>query len=103
MGNGSDSVRRTLGVLFLIMAGAMLVLGQTAFKSSLAGAAVLVYWLVCFLLTFAAIFIALIDLRSIRRQAREETRQLFEQSLEEIDRLKEQKLSGAEEGDKRMS
>ena len=81
MGNGSDSLRRKLGIVCLAVPAGMVILGQTALKSSLDGAAFLLYWLVCFIFTFAAVFIALADMRALRRQTREETRALLEETL----------------------
>jgi hypothetical protein len=81
MGNGLYSVRRKLGVVCLAVPGGMLVLGQTVFKSSLDGVPFLIYWLACFVFTFAAILIALMELRALRRRTRAETRELFEKTL----------------------
>ena len=86
MGNAIDSRRRKFGVICLAVPAAMLILGQTAFKSSLDGAAFLAYWFICFLFTLAAMFIALLDIRSVQRQSREETRQLLQKTLGEIER-----------------
>ena len=86
MGNAIDSRRRKVGVICLAVPVAMLILGQTAFKSSLDGAAFLVYWFICFLFTLAAMFIALLDIRSVQRQSREETRELLQKTLREIER-----------------
>ena len=87
MGNNSGSLRRTLGIVCLAVPVGMLVLGQTALKSSLANqvALFLVYWLVCFLFTFAAMFLALAEIRAIRRQTQEETRDLIAQTLNEAE------------------
>jgi len=93
MGNARHSVRRKLGVVFIIVPMGMILLGQTILKSRLDGVPFLIYWLVCFAFTFAAIFVALLDLRSIRRQIREETREVFERSLEQIQREGEAKQS----------
>jgi|ERR1043165_947013 hypothetical protein len=94
MGNGSDVRRRMLGLICLTVPVAMLILGQTVFKSALDGMAFVVYWLVCLCFTSAAIVIALMDLRSVRRQTREEARELLEKTLEEIERRASEKPAG---------
>jgi hypothetical protein len=68
----------------------MLLLGQTFLKSTLDGIAFLVYWLICFLFTFAAIVIALRDLRLVRHRARQERQRLFEESLGKIEQVQDQ-------------
>src|SRR5437016_622685 len=96
MGNGSDSLRRKLGIVCLAVPGGMLILGLTALKSSLNGAAFLLYWLVCFVFIFAAIFIALADMRAVRRQTQEETRALLEKTLLDVERKAEEKAAKSE-------
>ena len=59
--------------------------------------AFLVYWLVCFLFTFAAIIVALIDMRAVRRQTREDTLELFEKTLGELERERDEKPAGPKE------
>ena len=85
MEQDSDSRRRRLGLGCLVVAAGLLLLGQTILKQFLDDLAFLVYWLACFLFTFAAIFGALIEVRSVRRRTREETRELFEKTIEDID------------------
>ena len=91
MGNGLDANRRKLGIVCLAVPGGMLILGETALKSSLDGVAFLVYWLVCFAFTVAAVFIALIDLRAVRRQTRQETQALLDETVGETERPPEEK------------
>ncbi|MBM3821695.1 MAG: hypothetical protein FJ404_02195 [Verrucomicrobia bacterium] len=71
------SLRRRLGVLFLLIAGCMIVLGFTWFETILRGRAFVVYWIACFLCTALAMLMALIDLRCIRKSARREQRELL--------------------------
>ena len=85
MGNGFGSVRRAFGTVCLMVPVGMVILGLTALKRSLDGLTFVVYWLICFLFTFAAIVVALIDLRSVQRQTREETQELFEKTLGDIE------------------
>ena len=91
MGNGSDSLRRKLGIVCLAVPGAMLILGQTALKSSLNGAAFILYWVACFLFTSAAVFIALADMRAVRNRTLEETRALLEKTLSDVEEKAEGK------------
>jgi len=71
--------------LCLGIAFGMLVWGQTVLKSHLEGLVFLVYWAVCFLVTTAAIFVALLDLRSLRKSTRQEHRDLLQKTLEELE------------------
>src|SRR4051794_12054470 len=89
MENGS--LRRKLGIVCLAVPGGMVILGQTVLKPSLDGWAFLVYWFICFVFTFIAIFIALVDLRAVRRETRDATQGLVEHALEEIERTVNEK------------
>ena len=91
MGKHSGLVRRIAGIVCLSVPVAMFVLGQTALKASLQGEEFLIYWLTCFLFTFAAMFIALGELRAVRRQTRRETEELLEETLKEVARQQEEK------------
>lgn len=88
MFNSADARRRWFGVLFLILAGGMLVWGQTVLDSTLKGFAFLIYWLVCFLFVGLAMTTALLDLRAMRRKTRDETRDLVEETFEQIESRK---------------
>jgi hypothetical protein len=81
-------MRRWFGLFFLAMAFAMLIWGQTVFRSRLEKHASLFvfYWCACFLMTGAAIVTALLDMRATRRRAREEHDNLVQRTIEEIDR-----------------
>ena len=63
----------------------MLICGETLLKSSLAGTAYLIYWLICFGLTAIAIVVAFLDLRALQQRIRDEHRTLFETTLDEIE------------------
>ena len=52
------------------------------------GLAFVVYWLVCFLFTAAAMAAAILDARALRRRTREEQQALFERTFQEIQRQK---------------
>jgi hypothetical protein len=75
----------------------MVISGLTILKNSLDGIAFLLYWLVCFLFTFAAIIVALIDLRAVRRQTREDTQELFEKTLGDLEPQQDEKPAGPKE------
>lgn len=77
------SRRRRLGVLFLILAGSMLVLGQSWLEPVLRGKAFVYYWLACFAWTGLAMLMALIDIRVIRKRARQDHRQLVHGMVKE--------------------
>jgi hypothetical protein len=83
--NPVDARRRWFGVFFLIVAGGMLIWGQTVFKSRLEGIGFIIYWLVCFWFTGLAMVTALLDIRTLRRRTRDQHRDLFRHTLEEIE------------------
>ena len=91
MANSADALRRWLGSFSLAVAAGMLIWGQTVLKPYLDGLIFLLYWSVCFLFTFAAIFIALLDVRAVRRRTRAEHQELMRRTLGEVDGSQEEK------------
>jgi len=86
MANAADALRRWFGLMFLALAFGMLIWGRTVLDDKLRGLSFLIYWCICFLFTFAAIFTALLDMRATRKRARAEQQNLLQRTLEEIDR-----------------
>ncbi len=78
----ADARRRWFGALFIVLAGGMLIWGQTVLKSSLRGGGFLIYWLVCFGFTSLAMVVALLDIRAVRKRVREEQHHLFNQAFD---------------------
>ena len=70
----------------LAVASGMLVWGRTILESHLHGLRFLIYWLVCFLFTFASIVIALLDVNAMLRNIRKERVELFRRALKDIKR-----------------
>jgi drug/metabolite transporter (DMT)-like permease len=70
----SDRKRRWFGLLYLLIAGIMLVWGTTWLESYLSQSdwSFLIYWFVCFVTTFMAMFVALLDIWIIRTRARQQ-------------------------------
>jgi hypothetical protein len=91
MSNSADALRRWLGVFCLAMAAGMLIWGQTVLKAHLDGLSFLFYWLICLGFTMAAIVIALLDVRILRRRSRDEQRRLIERTLEQVEQPKPRK------------
>jgi hypothetical protein len=81
----ADALRRWLGLFCLTMAGGMLIWGQTVLKPHLDGIGFLIYWGVCFLFTFAAIGIALVDMRVVRQRVRAEQEALIRRTLANLE------------------
>jgi hypothetical protein len=90
MANSADALRRWLGAFFLAVAAGLLIWGQTVLLPYLHGIGFIVYWLVCFLCTIAAIVIALLDVRAVRRRIRNEQAELIQQTLKEIKESKDE-------------
>ena len=84
--DSADALRRWLGLFCLAVAAGLLIWGQTILKPHLDGVAFLLYWLACFSFTIAAILIALLDVRVLRRRNRDEQRKLIERTLEQLER-----------------
>ena len=85
MANSADALRRWLGAFSLVMAAGMLIWGQTILLPYLHALAFLIYWLICFSFTLAAIFFALLDVRAVRRRVRNQQSDLVQRTLREID------------------
>jgi membrane protein implicated in regulation of membrane protease activity len=85
MPTSADALRRWLGLCFLALAFGLLVWGQTVLRDKLKGMPFLLYWMVCFLFTMAAVVTALLDLRATRRRARQEHEELIQRTLNEIE------------------
>src|SRR5258705_4461520 len=81
----ADALRRWLGLFCLAVAGGMLIWGQTVLKPHLDGIGFLIYWAVCFLFTFAAIGIALVDMRAVRQRVRAEQEALIRRTLANLE------------------
>ncbi|HEU0008252.1 MAG TPA: hypothetical protein VFT34_00390 [Verrucomicrobiae bacterium] len=92
----AEALRRWLGLFCLTMAGGMLIWGQTVLKPHLEGLAFLIYWAGCFLFTFAAIGIALLDMRAVRQRVRAEQESLIRRTLANLEKAEE---SPAAEGE----
>ena len=90
MPNSADTRRRWLGAIFLLLSVAMLVVGQTVLKEQLRGRTFMFFWLGCFAVTGLAILVALVDAAVLRRRAREQQLELFQNTLGEIAKQKEQ-------------
>lgn len=81
----ADALRRWLGAFCLAVAAGMLIWGQTLLKPHLGGVWFVFYWLICLGFTVAALLIALLDLRAVRRRTRDEHRELVERTLADLD------------------
>jgi membrane protein implicated in regulation of membrane protease activity len=84
--------QRKRGMVFLIIAVMMLILGETVLRNSLGKLPFLFYWMGCFLFTGLAILFAFLDVAGVQRQAREQQRELLEKTITEIARQKELKI-----------
>jgi hypothetical protein len=91
MPDSAEAWRRWLGLFCLAMAAGMLIWGQTILKPHLDGLLFVIYWAFCFLFTIAAVFIALLDVRAVRRRIKEEHADLIARTLQEIEKEKERK------------
>ena len=82
MATPGDNARRKWGVIFLIMAFALLVLGQTVLREWLGRSlGFLLYWLSCIGFTLLAILTALLDAWIVRTRARRDQTSLFRRTV----------------------
>ncbi|MEO6335746.1 MAG: hypothetical protein ABIP71_02865 [Verrucomicrobiota bacterium] len=77
--------RRLASGFCLVTALLMLVPGLTFVSHRLTGNALAIYWLICFLLTGLAAIIALIDIMLLRRELREQQRELIKTTFNDAD------------------
>lgn len=85
MGFDATARRRWGGAVALAAALAMVIVGETLLQGHLSAPASLAYWLICMSLTALAMMAALLDLRALRERSREQQRDLFEQTLKNIE------------------
>ena len=86
MSPGVEKIRRGLGILLLLTASIMLLLGQTVLKERLGqGIGFVLYWLVCIALTGLAFLVAMLDFWIIRRRGKVEQQDLLKEAMEDID------------------
>lgn len=90
--------QRKRGLIFLILAVVMLILGETVLRNSLGKVPFLFYWMGCFVFTGLAILFSFLDVFGVQRQAREEQRELLEKTIQEIARQKEAKTGRSGSG-----
>jgi TRAP-type C4-dicarboxylate transport system permease small subunit len=74
-----------VGVICLGVAILMVVWGQFFLPPAWPPVAQLSFWLLCFVLTLAAILIACADLFALRRRTRAERKALIEETLHDIE------------------
>ena len=91
MTNSADAFRRWLGAFCLAVAAGMLIWGQTILLPYLHGVVFVLYWFLCFSFTIAAVFIALLDVRAVRRRIRDEQADLIQRTIAEIEQSKEER------------
>lgn len=81
MSKSADARRRWFGAFFLILAAGQTTWGLTVLQTSLRGKWFVFYWLSCFGFIALALLTALLDLRAVRKRAREQERELFNRTM----------------------
>lgn len=82
----NEPPRRWFGLLFIALAGGMVLWGLTLLKSRLEGKAFVVYWTLCFLFTGLAVVVSFLESLRLRRHYQRQQRELVEQTLQKIRR-----------------
>jgi hypothetical protein len=83
--------RRLFGAVCLGAAGGMLLLGETKPPAGTDPVAFVAYWLACFGFVLFATGAAVLDLRAVRREAREVQRNFLADALREIEAEKQRR------------
>jgi len=91
MDSNVEIPHRKRGLTFLVISLVMLVLGETVLRTSLNKIPFLIYWMACFVCTTMAILFSFLDAAGVQRKARQQQRELMEQTILEIARQKEAK------------
>ena len=68
-----------------MIAGGMLIWGQTILKPHLEGIGFVIYWLACMVFTGLALVTALLDIWAVRRRTREQQRDLLQRVFGEAE------------------
>ena len=75
------AIVRAIGTILITACALMVVLGLTVLTNWLQGLRYAMYWSWCFLITTAAIIVALCDMLMLRRAGKQTRRQLFRQQF----------------------
>ena len=81
MKDESQKRRRRIGVGFVVLAVLLVITGQTLLNHWLVGLTFIAYWVFCLLCIAAAMFVTLLDFRSIARDAQQEHADLLRRAL----------------------
>lgn len=95
MDTGTDIPHRKRGMVFLVIAVLMLILGETLLRQSLSKVPFIIYWMACFVFTGLAILFSFLDVAGVQRQARAQQRELLEKTIGEIARQKQARDNGS--------
>lgn len=93
---------RKRGLVFLVIAVVMLIAGQTVLKHVLDKIPYLLYWLACFLFTGLAVLLSFRDVAGVQRRAREQQRELLDETIREIVREKKARSEKGETNRKKQ-
>lgn len=99
MDSSTDIPHRKRGMVFLVIAALMLILGETFLRQSLSKVPFVIYWLACFVFTGLAILFSFLDVAGVQRRARAQQRELLEKTIGEIARQKKAGDSGGSKPD----
>ena len=77
--------RRVIGAIFVLLAIAMLICGQTIPPGRLSPLGFLMYWLICLVFTCLAIVIAFRDARDMQQKVQREHRALLDETLKTME------------------
>ncbi len=72
---------RAIGAVLLTVCALMLILGTTVLEDRLKGPRYIFYWCGCFLVTVAAMLVALWDMLLLRRASKQTGRSLFREKF----------------------
>ena len=76
-------------MFFLALASLMVIWGNTVLVTSLQGAGFVVYWAACFTFAMTSSVIAMLDVRAILRNIRDESAASFQRAMRDIEHAPE--------------
>ena len=84
--------RRILATVILVIVVAMVLVGSFLLQAGVSPGTSLVFWGICFLLMFWAVFLAYIDVKSIKREFRTQRKELLRSAFSRRPLKKEERV-----------
>ncbi len=87
--------RRALGVVILILVVFLVLLGSFLLKAGVSPGTSLLFWGICFLLVLWSVFLAYLDVKSLKDELRAQRKEMFLSIFSKPDLKRERREAGA--------